>query len=141
MEINMNIFPLIYDELKVIEEEEPETISIVYDLSEVKSVKLDMPNARFDKAGMEYLSDKVAGYMINPTALYEGKTLTAYSRQVEDISKLKELLKNKIFLYQVIFYSSSPVYNTLDEKTFKLKELDKPIIRNDSYWIIRYAEM
>lgn len=136
----VNTIEDMYEGLEVVEEE-PETSGVVFNLSEVEDVVFETPNRKFDKVGMNYLSDKVEGFMTHPTALYKGVVLTACSRKVNDISKFKRHLKNKIFLYQVIFCSSFPVYNTLDVKTFLPIVLEEPIIEQDSYWIVRYAEI
>jgi hypothetical protein len=91
----------------------------------------------------DFLSDipNLAGYMQSPVAEYQGSTLTAYARKLNNIVEIKdELLKldSKFFLYDIVYHPSLPLFASINTDTFEIERLDN-IKMSEAYWTIRYA--
>jgi hypothetical protein len=136
-----------YDALEAVEQE-PETCGVVFDVEEYltehdkPSFNPAMPKEDFDLGGVRYLADAVGGFMLHPVALLKSEPLQAKTRKVLDIVEFKTHHCNKnVFIYNVDFIGSVPVYFKMDRVTFEPRVLDVPFIRVDNYWVIRYGEL
>lgn len=64
----------------------------------------------------EICAEKIAGYMVQPVALYNGKPLAAKVYSYENIEDVKNI-EGKIFLYEITYFPKKPQYFSYDEKT------------------------
>lgn len=146
-----NIIDGITKEEDFIYEVSTETHGIVKSFDEWYDKVFDIQNSHLyfpeiiDQKGIEYLSKSpgMKGFMTGPVAVFEGKTLTAVTRKVLDISEFRDYIADKsIFLYNVIFYPNFPVYEEIDQSTFIPTYIDKPYISSEPpFWLIKYSEL
>lgn len=146
-----NIIDGITKEEDFIYEVSTETHGIVKSFDEWYDKVFDIQNSHLyfpeiiDQKGIEYLSKSpgMKGFMTGPVAVFEGKTLTAVTRKVLDISEFRDYIADKsIFLYNVIFYPNFPVYAEIDQSTFIPTYIDKPYISSEPpFWLIKYSEL
>ena len=100
-----------------------------------------------DNTFVDYIRDNypISGYMIGPTALYNGETLTAKTIKIKDPGQLLELFScddHKKFLYSISYSYNILIYETFDSKTGLSKKLDKPIMTTDrDFWFVRFASL
>lgn len=115
---------------------------------EIDSFMQEMRHAYRDYQAIEFLIEKcdLKYFLTSPVGLYNGKELTAVSKQISDYKDILHIFvdsekENKnVFLYDLIYFPSYPIFSTLDKDTFAPIVLEDPTMTK-SYWLFRYATL
>lgn len=140
---------------------EDETFGIVTTFDEWKEWKVGMINDRYssgynpdfgtlntsfidDIEGVKYLSEQMnlGGFMLAPTALLNGKLITAKtqafvaSRSLHDFRSKYAVMSEKLYLYDVIFYPALPKYEMINPMPHAC---DPYVNAAEAHWKIRFG--
>lgn len=102
-----------------------------------------LPEAFYDKRGVEYLAPLVDSYMTAPVAVYDGKPVEARTVVFDDINETLETMMNdgqRIIMYQLIYIPSMPIYDKMNADTFNMEPAEKVTMRPAS-WKMRFAKV
>lgn len=120
--------------------EEPQVITDINDWTN-NTTNISQAQSDPNLAAIKYISESIVGYMPSPICYVGGLIASATTMKIYDIVEFKSYLMNndiKIYLYQLVWVPSMPLFSQINTKTFIEEILDEPIIR-DGYFLIRYC--